>query len=189
MERFIDGDGPGQPTFAMTESRPVIAAYVLLTVALLAMWQQGSVEGIGIVAAFILGLTALTSSGASRFKPEDPLISTEIERVIERIELAASVAVEPGSSTDAVEMPPEQVEADRRRAVERLVRDAAVWGWLKANLGSPAPPEPVLEWDRDGNARLIYDDPGALRRQAHARHRPPERARRARGVGGPPNRS
>jgi hypothetical protein len=177
---------------------PIIAGYVLLTVALIAMWQQGSVEGIGIVAAFVLGITAIASGGVSRFRPGDPLLSAEVERILERIEAAATVAVDPAAAGDSVEttdeLDPQEAEAERRRAIEALVRDAATWGWLKANLGSPTPPEPQLVWDRDGNARMLYDDPAALRRQARARHHPPaveraralERDRRDHGPSGPP---
>jgi hypothetical protein len=200
MERFIDGDGPSGGNWRNGSAViPVVAGYVLLTLALIAMWQQGSVEGIGIVAAFVLGLTALSQSGFTRFKPNDPGVGTEIERIIERIEAAATVAVDPVSPGETVETPDEETreaEAERRRALELLVRDAATWGWLKANLGSPTPPEPQLVWDRDSNARLVYDDPAALRRQVRGRHDPSavekaraiERSRREHRAGGPPGR-
>jgi hypothetical protein len=175
--------------------RPVAVAYVLLTVALLAMWQQDSVEGIGIVAAFILALTALERTASRGPSADEPIVNTEIQKTVERMEMAAtSAAVDPGPPADVAETPPErdpgQAEADRRVAVERLMKDAATWGWLKASTGSPAPPEPQIEWDEYGNARILDDDPGALRREARRRRRPQaiERRRRQRDAGGPSSR-
>jgi hypothetical protein len=160
------------------------------------MWQQESVEGIGIVAAFILALTALESGGFGR-RAGEPGVNSEIQRVIERMEAAATVtaADDPSSAVDLTESPADpvaqQAEAERRRAVEVLVKDAAAWGWLKANTGSPTPPEPQIEWDRDGNARILHEDLGTLRRQPRTRRRPAavERSRRERGAGGPASRA
>jgi hypothetical protein len=157
---------------------PLVASYVLLTVALLAMWQQGSVQGIGIVAGFILGLTALEHGGLTRrSKADDPEVNIDIEKAIERIEMAAGVAAaDPGrpdgsSHSPASELLARQAEAERRMAIDRLLTDALTWGWLSAGTGSPAPPIPLIEWDQDGNARIVRDD-GVARRQARARRRP-----------------
>jgi hypothetical protein len=176
--------------------RPAAVAYILLTVALVAMWQQGSVEGIGIVAAFILALTALESGGFTRLKAGEPTVNAELEKVIERMEMAATVAAgEPGAPDDMIKSRPElvarQAEADRRTAVERLVKDAATWGWLTANIGSPTPPEPRVEWDGDGIARIVHAEPALPQRQARVRRRPQavERARKERDTGGMSDRS
>jgi hypothetical protein len=177
--------------------KTVAVSYVLLTVAMVAMWQQGSVEGIGIVAAFIVALTALERSGFKGSTAGEPAVETEIQKTVERMEMAAtSAAVDPEAPADVVETAPGrdpgQAEADRRAAVERLMKDAATWGWLKASAGSPAPPEPQIVWDEYGNAQILDDDPGALRREARRRRRRPEaveRRRRQRDAGGPPRRS
>jgi hypothetical protein len=156
--------------------RPVIAAFVLLTVALIAMWQQGSVQGIGIVTGFIVALAALESGGLTRRKADQPDVDIEIEKGIERIEMAANIIASepvcPDGNSKASELLLRQAEAERRLAIDRILTDAVTWGWLSANAGSPAPPVPLTEWDEVGRPRIVRPDPSMARRQARARRRP-----------------
>ena len=171
--------------------KPVLAAYVLLTVALAAMWQQGSVQGIGIVAGFILALTVLESGQLTRVKADQPEVDIEVEKVIERIEMAAGVAASDPvcpEGTSQSELLVRQAQAERRMAIDRLVTDGVTWGWLSASTGSPAPPVPLIEWDQDGNARIVRNGSGPPGRQARAARRRSEageRVRRERAVDGP----
>jgi hypothetical protein len=55
--------------------------------------------------------------------------------------------------------PDEADEAARRRAVERLLTDAATWGWELARLGIEQSPHVRVTWGPDGRPRL---SPGPL---------------------------
>jgi hypothetical protein len=153
----------------------VVAGYLLLTVALAAMWEQDSVPGIGAVAVLVLGLTALQSGQFTRFKAGGANINVEIEKVLERVEEAATVAATAGnvgggpSEIEYRTRGPQHkarggpdwelvqsAETARRLAIERLMKDSAVWGWLMARIGFQTPPEPEIEWTRDGHARITY---------------------------------
>ncbi len=45
-------------------------------------------------------------------------------------------------------------EAGRREAIERLLADAANWGWQVAQLGWERQPEITVTWDPDGRPHL-----------------------------------
>lgn len=45
-------------------------------------------------------------------------------------------------------------------AVETLIRYSAEYGWNMSQLGFPEPPEPEIEWDREGNVTVRFDSSG-----------------------------
>jgi hypothetical protein len=51
-------------------------------------------------------------------------------------------------------------EKERRRALERLVEEAAEWGWSSGVKGSPRP-APKVNWSEEGQPRLVMTDEAA----------------------------
>jgi hypothetical protein len=158
----------------------VILGYLLLTLALLAEWEQDSVWGISAAALFILALTALESEGFAVFKAGGPNLNIEIQKVQTALEKAATAAaIAEGSSGEPAAGGVEyrggignkalgpnrpdfraaaarKIEANRRVAIEQLIKDGAVWGWMMSNVGFKTPPIPTIEWDYDGQAHITY---------------------------------
>lgn len=65
-----------------------------------------------------------------------------------------------GSETQGVE-PDRRVadEAARRKAIEKIIRDSAGWGWDMAQLGTfKSRPAPVIEWSDDGLPLIVYGE-------------------------------
>jgi hypothetical protein len=51
-------------------------------------------------------------------------------------------------------------EARRREQIERLIAEAAQWGYEMAAIGFKTPPRPVIEWTPEGEPQILYGEGG-----------------------------
>lgn len=142
-----------------TQMKPVaiVAGHVLMLIALLEAWDLGSAPIVGAVALVTAALTVVLFADFSRFKASGPGgFGMEAERYAAKVEEAVAEVVASGDAkgpgADTV-----TAEADRSNAIERVIAEAAEWGWTLAQRGSPDVPRPRLEWLDDGRPRLVID--------------------------------
>lgn len=49
-----------------------------------------------------------------------------------------------------------QAESERRVIIERLMSEAAEWGWAMSAILDSGPPQPYIEWTREGEPRILF---------------------------------
>lgn len=148
--------------------------YGLLVLAGVGCVLLESAAALTVVAGFAMGFTALLFADFSKLSVGAHGMTAERERKAEELtkqlnEDAAPLVRNLGrSETESDQHVTEQLdlaeqyeqeertrEAQRREDINRLITDAAEWGWAMAQIGFSTPPRPVIEW-RDDEPLIMY---------------------------------
>lgn len=93
----------------------------------------------------------------------------EVKRELEKRQELESVLRDAVSSTrdpDLVELSRPNVgpesEVWPRELIERLIAVSAQWGWSMSAVGWSNPPEPIIEWSKDGTPQIVAGRASAI---------------------------
>jgi hypothetical protein len=155
----------------------VVAVLVLLAVALAATWQLGSPSAVLGVATLGVVVAPVFRGGLASLIAKEGGVSVEAqwrrERVEEEMRESAAEIATPrtvfgrahgsakaeGAATGEVTPSEAQhvdIEAARREAIERLMTEAAEWGWTLAHMGFKTPPRPQISWSDGGEPTIDF---------------------------------
>lgn len=136
--------------------------YGLITVGIALGWALSSPNLVGVCVFMALVLTLATNVDFSRLTAKVPGGELEVRREVEKrrqLEMVAEEASKKAQDPDLVELtqPTRQPDAEvwPRELIERLITVAAQWGWSMSALGWTSPPEPIIEWTKDGAPQII----------------------------------
>ncbi|MEY2476787.1 MAG: hypothetical protein QOG87_2102 [Actinomycetota bacterium] len=149
----------------------VVAGFLLLAGALAAMIDQRQAGAVVGVAVLVVLLTAVLYADFERFSVSGGGVKGEAVRASRALELELGEAVR--NATAEVEAPDEapqqpdivdklkeqrakrQAEAQRRAWLEKIIADAAQWGYLQSHLFK-SPPEPHIVWNPNGEPEILF---------------------------------
>lgn len=163
-------------TVATVRTAYTITGYTLLAVCLAACWALGSPPAVVAVGLLAVALTCLLTAPFASMLFAGPGVrieaareaTRELEETVEKVAQTTAPPEIPEGKTEpafdvakfleGVRARGAEQELARRELIEKLMTDAARWGYEMAGLGFRTPPRPVIQWSDDGKPTILYGE-------------------------------
>ena len=161
---------------AVVRTAYTISGYALLAVCLAACWAIGSPWAVVAVGLLVVAMTCLLTAPFASMLFAGPGVRVEAVRdaardLAQTIEKVAETTAPPDIPAQKTEPAFDaqkffeniraraaEHEKARRELIEKLMTDAARWGYEMAGLGFRTAPRPVLQWSDDGKPTILYGE-------------------------------